>query len=64
MRTWRLVIQFEWPDTFPEEIQRGGQMRPKHMEDILLELLEPLNRDNVIWTDARFELYRDPEGSY
>ena len=64
MSTWRLVIEFDWPDTFPDTIVRGGKERSKHMEDILFEQLEPLNRDNVQWYDARFELVRSPDGDY
>lgn len=64
MSQWRLVIEFEWPDTFPDTLMRGGKERPKHMQDILMELLEPLNRDNVLWHAARFELDRDSEGNY
>jgi hypothetical protein len=62
--TWRLVIEFDWPDTFPDTTMIGGRERPKHMQDILYELLEPLNRDNVQWYDARFELVRSLEGDY
>ena len=64
MSGWRLVIDFEWPDTFFAELQRDGKMRPPHMQDILFEILEPLNRENIVWTDARFELARDAEGNY
>jgi len=65
MSQWRLVIEFEWPHTFPETIKREGREdQPKHMQDILFEMLEPLNRDNVLWHAARFELATDPDGSY
>ncbi len=64
MSTWRMVITFDWPDTFPDEIIRGGKPRQPHMQDVLFEALEPFNRDNILWYDAQFELQRSPEGDY
>jgi hypothetical protein len=58
-----MVISFDWPDELPQ-ITRGGKDRPETMEDVLVEVLEPFNRDNIVWYDARLELARVSEGSY
>jgi hypothetical protein len=63
MSTWRIVIEFDWPNELPSE-QIGGRQRPKTMQELLFEQLEPLNRYNVQWYDARFELVRSPDGDY
>jgi hypothetical protein len=63
MSTFRLAITFDWPDELPSA-QLGGRERAKTMQDLLFELLEPLNRDNVTWYEAGFELVRSPDGDY
>jgi hypothetical protein len=63
MSAFRLAITFDWPHELPSA-PLDVRARPKTMQDLLFELLEPLNRDNVTWYEAGFELVRSPDGDY
>lgn len=52
MSTWAFSVDFDWPEQGTD------------LEGILAELLDTLNRENIVWYDASVTLKRDSDGSY